>query len=114
MSQPAREAANMEDRPGEWVVPRYVSLTIRLYPINFILVRVYSLKLKSDGTTADAVSREHSDGSGPLFNIYMKMEKEEDNKMADRWQKDADGILIFVSCHLVSIPLCSAQPEHIL
>jgi hypothetical protein len=34
--------------------------------------------------------------------MYVKMSQEEDNKMADRWQKDADGILIFVSssCHL--------------
>ena len=38
-----------------------------------------------------------SDGSGPLFNMYVKMAEEEDNKIADRWQKDADGILIFVS-----------------
>jgi hypothetical protein len=28
------------------------------------------------------------------------MAEEEDNKMADRWQKDADGILIFVSSHI--------------
>ncbi|KAH9952861.1 hypothetical protein BGW80DRAFT_570439 [Lactifluus volemus] len=27
--------------------------------------------------------------------MYVKMSQEEDNKMADRWQKDADGILIF-------------------
>jgi len=36
-----------------------------------------------------------SDGSGPLFNMYVKMAEAEDTKMADRWQKDADGILIF-------------------
>jgi hypothetical protein len=38
-----------------------------------------------------------SDSSAPFFNMYVKMTEEEDNKMADRWQKDADGILIFVS-----------------
>ncbi|KAF8471366.1 hypothetical protein DFH94DRAFT_637091, partial [Russula ochroleuca] len=37
------------------------------------------------------------DSSGPLFSIYSKAAKEEDNKMVERWQKDADGILIFVS-----------------
>ena len=43
-----------------------------------------------------------SDSSGPLFNMYVKMAEEEDNKMADRWQKDADGILIFVGfCYLL-------------
>jgi hypothetical protein len=41
-----------------------------------------------------------SDGSGPIFNMYVKMAEEEDNKMANRWQKDADGILIFVSSHI--------------
>ncbi|KAI0246141.1 hypothetical protein BJV78DRAFT_1286710 [Lactifluus subvellereus] len=40
-----------------------------------------------------------SDGSGPLFNMYVKMAEEEDNKLADRWQKDADGILIFLNPH---------------
>ena len=42
------------------------------------------------------------DSSGPLFSIYSKAADDEDNKMAERWQKDADGILIFVS-HRVSI-----------
>jgi hypothetical protein len=32
--------------------------------------------------------------------MYIKMTEEEDNKMADRWQKDADAILIFVSTHI--------------
>ena len=31
--------------------------------------------------------------------MYVKMAEQEDDKMADRWQKDADGILIFVSSH---------------
>lgn len=29
--------------------------------------------------------------------MYSKAAEEEDKNMADRWQKDADGILIFVS-----------------
>jgi hypothetical protein len=29
--------------------------------------------------------------------MYSKAAEEEDNKMAERWQKDANGILIFVS-----------------
>jgi hypothetical protein len=32
--------------------------------------------------------------------MYIKMTEGEDNKMADRWQKDADGILIFVSPYI--------------
>jgi len=37
------------------------------------------------------------DSSGRLFSIYSKAAKEEDDKMVERWQKDAEGILIFVS-----------------
>jgi hypothetical protein len=41
-----------------------------------------------------------SDGSGPLFNMYVERAEKEDKEQADRWQKDADGILIFVSLHI--------------
>jgi hypothetical protein len=37
------------------------------------------------------------DSSGQLFSMYSKAADEEDDKMVERWQKDADGILIFVS-----------------
>jgi hypothetical protein len=50
--------------------------------------------------TPDQPSQEESnfgDSSGPLFSMYSKAAEEEDNKMVERWQKDADGILIFVS-----------------
>ena len=47
------------------------------------------------------------DSSGPLFSIYSKAVEEEDDKMVDRWQKDADGILIFVSSRVgIHISLC--------
>lgn len=42
-----------------------------------------------------------SDSSDPLFSMYVKMAEEEDNKMAERWKADADGILIFVSATVV-------------
>jgi len=37
------------------------------------------------------------DSSGPIFSMYSKLAKEEDDELVDRWQKDAEGILIFVS-----------------
>ena len=37
------------------------------------------------------------DSSGPIFSMYSKITKEGDDQVAERWQKDADGILIFVS-----------------
>ena len=36
------------------------------------------------------------DGSGPIFSMYLEMAKEEDEKMAENWKADAEGILIFV------------------
>ena len=47
------------------------------------------------------------DSSGPFFSLYSKIAVDEDNKMVERWQKDADGILIFVSpCVANHIVLC--------
>jgi hypothetical protein len=37
------------------------------------------------------------DSSGPLFATYSESAEDEDDKMVEHWQKDADGILIFVS-----------------
>jgi hypothetical protein len=44
---------------------------------------------------------EYADSSAPLFNMYLRMAEEEDDKMAARWQKKADGVLIFVSLRLL-------------
>ena len=46
------------------------------------------------------------DSSGQLFSIYSKVVEEEDNKMVESWQKDADGILIFVSPVCIRVSLC--------
>jgi hypothetical protein len=37
------------------------------------------------------------DPSGPLFSLYSKMVEEDDNNIAKRRQKDAEGIVLFVS-----------------
>ncbi|KAH9963426.1 hypothetical protein BGW80DRAFT_1448258 [Lactifluus volemus] len=62
--------------------------------------------------------QEHfSDGSGPIFNMYVKMAKEEDNKLAHSWQKDADGILIFTGLFsaavavLVAVSILDLKPD---
>ena len=41
------------------------------------------------------------DGSDHFFTMYTKITGEEDKKMVDRWQAEADGILIFVSLSLL-------------
>ena len=43
------------------------------------------------------VESNFGDSSEPLFSMYTKAAQDEDNKMVERWQKDADGIIIFVS-----------------
>jgi len=42
---------------------------------------------------------DHTSESGPLFSLYSKMVEEDDNKRAERQQKDAEGIVLFVSPH---------------
>ena len=47
-----------------------------------------------------------SDSSGPVFSLYSKMAVEEDDKTAERWKTNADGILIFVGlCPSIHISL---------
>jgi hypothetical protein len=36
--------------------------------------------------------------------MYSKLAEEDDNTMAERWQKDAEGIIIFVSYQTVIRP----------
>ncbi|KAH9955731.1 hypothetical protein BJV74DRAFT_954766 [Russula compacta] len=43
------------------------------------------------------------DSSWPIFSMYTKIAEEEDNKMTDRWTKDADGILIFTGLFSASV-----------
>ncbi|KAI9455643.1 hypothetical protein F5148DRAFT_387593 [Russula earlei] len=75
-----------------------------------------SLSLPSQSRPEDP---NFGDGSGPLFSIYSKMAAEDDNKMVDRMQRDADSILIFTglfsaavaSLLSVSIPDLQQSPQ---
>ncbi len=49
------------------------------------------------------------DGTGHIFSLYLKMAVEEDKRMVESWEADADGILIFVRIDLYTIPFaCSS------
>lgn len=51
-----------------------------------------------------------SDSSGPVFSLYSKIAAEKDDKTAERWKANADGILIFVSLRAgidISLPIGS-------
>ena len=61
------------------------------------------------------------DRPAPFFLRYLKVAEEEDNKMAERWRKDADVILIFVSpsrrcsfCYALIINLIDDRPVYSL
>ena len=41
----------------------------------------------------------YGDRSWPLYAMYSRVTQEDDNKMAERYQKAADGVLVFVSPH---------------
>ena len=43
---------------------------------------------------------DYSDSSWPLYSMYSNIAEDEDDKMAERCQKDKDGTLIFVSSHI--------------
>ena len=84
---------------------------------HFDLFLKFTNEYKIDGDQAQSASNLPSqpsqgessfgDSSGPLFSMYYKTAKEEDNKMAERWQKDADGILFFVSPHVANYLSCA-------
>jgi len=38
-----------------------------------------------------------------LFNMYLKITEEEDNKRVQLWQKDAKGIIVFIQCQTAKI-----------
>ncbi len=38
-----------------------------------------------------------SDSSGPLFSTYSKIAEKDDDIIAEGWQQDANGVIIFVS-----------------
>jgi hypothetical protein len=69
------------------------------YPSQFLL------------TFALQVSKDEPDSFAHLSSLYLKLAKEEDEKMTECWQKDAKPIIIFVRTSLLLfIPLhISAQ-----
>lgn len=75
-----------------WVWHRRLSFPLLKSPLAPIL----------DGQLSHSRSEQNfSDSSWPLFAMYSKFAEEEDNKITQRWQKDAEGIIIFVCCSTV-------------
>ena len=79
-------------------IPKSGSVLVCLpIPQPVILANLANLGLRTAQThSSNGDLTPFSDSSQPLFSMYSKVAEEEDNKVVARWQKDAEGILIFV------------------
>jgi hypothetical protein len=48
------------------------------------------------GVRTPRIEPDFGDSSWPIFNIYSKIAEEEDDKKVELWQKNAEGIIVFV------------------
>ena len=78
-----------------------MSTASRPCPHQLCIPGVYFGSPRSASNQPSHAGSNFGNGSGPLFSIYSNIAEEEDNKMVERWQKDAQGILLFVSHHAV-------------
>jgi hypothetical protein len=99
MSQPAQEEINMEDRLRERMDTSMLKSHSNFSPLNSSSSPGAGDIPQSAQNQTSQGDSSFSDGSGPIFNMYVKMAEEEDKTMAERWKTDADGILIFVCFH---------------
>ncbi len=77
-------------RPGVYCVPlRHIP------PTNF--THVPNLEHGYHDQPPSQEVSQFGDSSGPLFSMYSKIAEKDDRTMVERWQKDADGVIIFVS-----------------
>jgi hypothetical protein len=88
---------NACDRLGERQATCVCSCT-PLYPPNLPAYLEHGRRPSKKGPN-------FGDSSGALFSMYSKTAETDDNTLAKRWQKDADGILIFVGHHVGYMPL---------
>ncbi|KAH9045865.1 hypothetical protein EDB83DRAFT_1549452 [Lactarius deliciosus] len=57
------------------------------------------------------------DGSGPIFSMYSERATEDDQKMAESWKADAEGILVFTGlfsaavASLISVSIQDIRPN---
>ena len=73
------------------VLRKFISVQVDVHREKSLSTRKQSSLLPSQAES------NFGDSSGPIFSLYSKTAKEEDDGKVERWQKEADGILIFVS-----------------
>jgi hypothetical protein len=80
--------------PNAGIVPDYfMTPRSQIFPIGS---HQYPPQSAPNQASTTSISSNFVDGSGPIFSMYLERAKEEDEKMAENWKADADGILIFV------------------
>jgi hypothetical protein len=81
-----------------------VALDLSLLILRFYIVDGNGNQPQSPPTSRALESSEeepdYSSSSWTLYSMYSKIAEDEDNKMLERCQRDADGTLIFVSPHV--------------
>jgi hypothetical protein len=109
MSQHASRPGNLEKGGQEGM-----SSTSQHYP-QFNLLDIEDDRIDPQ-TMQDLPAQGESkfgDSSGQLFSMYSKVAEDEDDNMIQSSQKDADGILIFVSTRdSIQICLCIKREHH--
>ncbi|KAF8269084.1 hypothetical protein EI94DRAFT_1682287, partial [Lactarius quietus] len=85
-------------------------------PVTVITNHQYPPSATAQNEVPDGESN-FSDGSEPLFSMYLERAEEEDQKMAESWKGDAEGILLFtglfsaVVATLLQVSIPNLQPS---
>ena len=82
-------------------MPSHIALFLPFSHANLPIVGGHQYPPQSATAQVPQGVPDFVNGSGPIFSMYLEMAVEEDKKMAENWQADADGILIFVRLYLL-------------
>jgi hypothetical protein len=96
MAQPGDEVLEMHQRagtPGICMLPDP-------FPSSFVPRNFANVHLGDMFPTTPDEERLFVGSPAPLFTMYRKSAEEDDKEMTQRWQKDANSILLFVSPQL--------------
>jgi len=88
--------SQLANRPDlEWANINETDILLAPLPGPHGMYRVYSVI--DDRHNQPPATHDYGDGSWPLFSMYSRVTADEDNNVARRWQKDSQGIMLFVS-----------------
>jgi hypothetical protein len=115
MSQASNRQTDLEMGDGSIQAVTGIFTTDRPYFVNSLTCKVGDQLSQSTPNQPLCPPQEEcdlGDISGTIYSQYSKLAEEEDNNMARRFQKDADGILIFVRLRCVIQATVRIKLEH--